>query len=96
VRLASTLNTIQAELADALQTVHPDDASQLIEDICAAQSIFVAGMGRVGLVSRAFAMRLMHLGLSAHWIGEVTSPPAGYDRTRRSEGRAHCHHHPHP
>jgi 6-phospho-3-hexuloisomerase len=74
VSLDATLKSVQKEVEEALQTVHADDVSQLIKDLCAAQSIFVAGMGRVGLVSRAFAMRLMHLGLSAFWIGEVTTP----------------------
>jgi 6-phospho-3-hexuloisomerase len=35
---------------------------------------FVAGQGRSGLVGHMFAMRLMHLGRSAHVVGETTAP----------------------
>ncbi|XP_039142229.1 3-hexulose-6-phosphate isomerase-like [Dioscorea cayenensis subsp. rotundata] len=38
--------------------------------------IFVHGVGREGLMLRALCMRLYHLGLSAHPIGDVTTPPA--------------------
>ena len=35
---------------------------------------FVTGQGRSGLVASMFAMRLMHLGLQVHLVGEVTAP----------------------
>ncbi|MGZ4901764.1 MAG: 6-phospho-3-hexuloisomerase [Halobacteriota archaeon] len=36
--------------------------------------IFLHGAGRSGLVARAFAMRLMHLGFTVYVIGEVVTP----------------------
>ena len=36
--------------------------------------VFVAGAGRSGLIGRAFAMRLMHLGFKAYVIGETVTP----------------------
>ena len=42
--------------------------------IIAAKNIFVTGAGRSGLAAKAFAMRLMHLGLSAYVVGETISP----------------------
>ena len=38
-------------------------------------TIFVAGRGRSGLVSRCFAMRLAQLGYKARYLGEETVPP---------------------
>lgn len=38
--------------------------------------VFVIGVGRSGLVGRAFAMRLMHLGFSAYVVGETITPSA--------------------
>lgn len=38
------------------------------------KNIFVAGKGRSGLVSKAFAMRLLHLGFNVSVIGETTTP----------------------
>ncbi|MCX8208383.1 MAG: 6-phospho-3-hexuloisomerase [Sulfolobales archaeon] len=37
---------------------------------------FIVGVGRSGLVGRAFAMRLMHLGFSAYVVGETVTPAA--------------------
>ncbi|MEE0934273.1 MAG: 6-phospho-3-hexuloisomerase [Methanobrevibacter sp.] len=39
-----------------------------------AKNVFVTGAGRSGLAAKAFAMRLMHLGLSAYVVGETISP----------------------
>ena len=52
-----------------------------VDNICtailAADRIFVAGKGRSGLQMRGFAMRLMHLGLTAHVVDDVTTPAIG-------------------
>ena len=34
----------------------------------------MAGKGRTGLQMKAFAMRLMHLGMDVHVVGESTTP----------------------
>ena len=39
--------------------------------------IFAAGNGRSGLALRMGAMRLMHLGLAVHVVGETTTPAIG-------------------
>lgn len=39
------------------------------------KKIFLVGAGRSGLVARAFAMRLMHIGFSVHVLGETLTPP---------------------
>jgi 6-phospho-3-hexuloisomerase len=38
---------------------------------------FCCGQGRSGLVAQMAAMRLMHLGLDAHAVGEPTAPSIG-------------------
>jgi 6-phospho-3-hexuloisomerase len=38
--------------------------------------IFFSGQGRSGLSAEMAAMRFMHLGLSAHFVGEATAPSA--------------------
>ena len=42
--------------------------------IIGSKNIFVTGAGRSGLAAKAFAMRLMHLGVSAYVVGETISP----------------------
>ena len=52
-----------------------EEAIEKLEDIIiGSKNIFVTGAGRSGLAAKAFAMRLMHLGLSAYVVGETISP----------------------
>jgi 6-phospho-3-hexuloisomerase len=46
----------------------------LIREILGAKRIYVMGAGRSGLVAKAFAMRLMHLGLTSYVVGETVTP----------------------
>lgn len=43
----------------------------------AGGKVLVMGAGRSGLVGRAFAMRLMHLGFPSYVLGEVVTPAVG-------------------
>jgi 6-phospho 3-hexuloisomerase len=68
---------IQKYLKGIEETLLPLDSKQtelLIEDILKAKRIFIFGAGRSGLVGKAFAMRLMHLGKKVFFIGETTTP----------------------
>ncbi|KAH6828100.1 Sugar isomerase family protein [Perilla frutescens var. hirtella] len=60
-------------------TATPPPLTILVEEISAASSgggkIFVYGVGREGLMMKALCMRLFHLGLSAHCIFDMTTPP---------------------
>ncbi|MCY3863942.1 MAG: SIS domain-containing protein [Chloroflexi bacterium] len=75
-----TPDLIEAIIADIGRTLGRVEPAQ-VDDICAAISaadrIFIAGKGRSGLQMRAFAMRLMHLGLTAHVVDDVTTPAIG-------------------
>ena len=68
-------DTVLAELTSVLAQVDDAQAEQLIEKICQAQTVFLAGSGRSGLAGKAFAMRLGHLGKQAAVIGETMTPP---------------------
>jgi 6-phospho-3-hexuloisomerase len=41
------------------------------------QRIFLVGVGREGLATRALAMRLAHMGKESHWIWDDTTPGLG-------------------
>jgi len=45
-----------------------------VKTIASAKRVFVYGVGRSGLVARAFAMRLTQLGLDSFFIGETITP----------------------
>jgi len=68
---------ILEELDSLLAAVDEQQMREFMDALASARRIFVIGMGRTGLVMRAFAMRLMHVGFSAHVIGETTTPSIG-------------------
>ncbi|WP_119302207.1 6-phospho-3-hexuloisomerase [Dongia deserti] len=49
----------------------------LAQSIAQAKTIALHGLGREGLQMKGLAMRLFHLGLDAHVVGEMTTPPLG-------------------
>lgn len=66
-----------AEIGAAVSAVDPAAADGLVAEIAAARRLALHGVGREGLMMRAFAMRLFHLGLDAHVVGDMTTPPLG-------------------
>ena len=69
-----TINLVVAENLKVLGTIDFVPVSQLARSILNYDRIFVAGEGRSGLAIQMAAMRLMHLGLEVHVVGEVTAP----------------------
>lgn len=65
------------ELGDVFKQVKDNAADELIEAIIAARHIAVYGCGREGLAIKGFAMRLFHLGLDVHVLGDMTVPHFG-------------------
>ena len=51
--------------------------AKLIALVDSAKRIFVAGAGRSGLISKFFAMRLMHGGYEVFVVGEIVTPSIG-------------------
>lgn len=62
------------EIRYVAENIDDEKAELVVEAITYAPRIFVAGAGRSGLMTKAFAMRLMHTGLDAKVIGEITTP----------------------
>jgi 6-phospho-3-hexuloisomerase len=76
VAFQQAVATVSAELVRAVAALDATEAGRLAEAILAAKSVFVTGEGRSGMVARAFAMRLGHLGLRASVVGESVTPAA--------------------
>lgn len=68
--------TILSELEAVLKDVNAEDSEQVVKMICGSPRIFLAGAGRSGYMMRAFAMRLMHAGLTAYMVGDTETPSA--------------------
>lgn len=78
------------ELAEALSRIEPEPVDELAKRLMTAKRIGLYGVGREGLMMRALTMRLYHLGLDAHMVGDVTMPPlAGGDCLVVSAGPGH-------
>lgn len=67
-------STVVSELGEVLKKIDQKEVDDFTEAIIKAKRVFVVGAGREGLSSRAFAMRLMHLGKEAHWVWDDTTP----------------------
>jgi len=65
---------VQDEISGVFQSVDPAQVAALVTELRLADRIFVTGAGRSGLVLKMAAMRLMHLGLTVHVVGEITAP----------------------
>jgi 6-phospho-3-hexuloisomerase len=65
---------IQDEIQRTTARIEPQQVAALASEIRRAERIFVTGAGRSGLVLKMAAMRLMHLGLTVHVVGETTAP----------------------
>lgn len=66
-----------AELAALVEAVSPIELDGLVDGIRLDRSVYLSGFGRSGLVARAFAMRLMHLGVDAAVVGETATRAIG-------------------
>ena len=69
--------TIALELTQVFDKLDDSQVETFIEAIGSANRIILIGAGREGLATRAFTMRLMHMGLDVHWIWDDTTPGIG-------------------
>lgn len=65
------------EVVASFAKVESAELEGLITAIDGARRLALHGVGREGLMMRALAMRLFHLGLDAHVVGDMTTPPFG-------------------
>ncbi|XP_059304832.1 uncharacterized protein LOC132056577 [Lycium ferocissimum] len=81
-QLASKIcNQISSVFSTTTTTTKPPALNILVQEITAASNrngrVFLYGVGREGLMLKALCMRLFHLGLSAHCVFDMTTPPIG-------------------
>lgn len=59
--------------------MHPPALDLMVAELASIASqkgrVFLYGVGREGLMLKALCMRLAHLGLSAHFVFDMTTPP---------------------
>lgn len=74
VKRNKIVETIVEELDRTLAGIPSQAMERLVSEIVGAHRIFVSGAGRSGLMMKAFAMRLMHMGITAYVLGETVTP----------------------
>ena len=77
--LKDSIKAILENIDSAQQFLDEESVDEFENIIINANNIFVTGAGRSGLAAKAFAMRLMHLGLSSFVVGETISPAINAD-----------------
>src|SRR5512147_2828879 len=65
---------VLSEITTCLGRISAESLVQAGELIGEASRVFVTGAGRSGLCMKAFGMRLMHMGMTVHVVGETTTP----------------------
>ena len=75
--LNETAQQAIAEVSQVLDAAVPIQVELMTGPIRAASRIALYGVGREGLMMKSLAMRLFHLGLDAHVVGDMTTPPIG-------------------
>jgi len=69
--------TILSEHEQVFERIDQNQLRDFIETIKKHDRIFLIGVGREGLATRSFSMRLMHMGKEVHWIWDDTTPNIG-------------------
>jgi len=65
---------ILKEIATVLDRMRDDGTRRLVSELERTKRIYVSGVGRSGLVVKAFGQRLMHLGWEVHLADEISAP----------------------
>ncbi|OON92066.1 MAG: hypothetical protein ATN34_01280 [Epulopiscium sp. Nele67-Bin002] len=76
MEIKSNIIKILMELQDNSSVLNEDELQRVVKLITQSNQVFLNGKGRSGLVIKAFANRLLHLGINSHIIGDISTPRA--------------------
>jgi 6-phospho-3-hexuloisomerase len=74
VKFEDSYRYILGKISESIEQVDRKKVDETLSKLLESRKIFVFGVGRSGLVAKAFAMRLIHLGLKVYVIGETITP----------------------
>lgn len=72
--IKEAIKLIIKNIQEVSKSIDEKTIERLIKILTSSKRIFVIGLGRSGLVAKAFAMRLMHLGMNVFVVGETITP----------------------
>jgi 6-phospho-3-hexuloisomerase len=73
-RVQDMIRLMSSKIKKIADSISDEEITRFLDEILKAKRIYVMGAGRSGLVAKAFAMRLMHLGFQAYVVGETITP----------------------
>ncbi|MBP1927946.1 6-phospho-3-hexuloisomerase [Methanolinea mesophila] len=73
-RVQDMMRLMSSKIKKIADSLSDEEITRFLDEILKARRIYVMGAGRSGLVAKAFAMRLMHLGFQAYVVGETITP----------------------
>jgi len=80
-RLVEAAEELLSGISEAMRQLDLSQVDGMLEALLLARTegrkVLIVGAGRSGLVGRAFAMRLMHLGFNIYVMGETITPSVG-------------------
>jgi len=65
---------ILEEVRRTIERLDEPIITEIVEALASSPKIFIYGVGRSGLVGKAFAVRLVQMGLNVHFVGDTTTP----------------------
>lgn len=65
------------EIESVFTSLDQKNVDSICNELLKAKRIAFYGVGREGLMMKAFCMRMMHSGLNAYVVGDMTTPPVG-------------------
>jgi len=51
-----------------------EGTDRFVDAVISARKVFIYGVGRSGLIAKAFAIRLVQLGMNVYFVGETITP----------------------
>ncbi len=72
--LNDAINEIITNITNVSNSIDEENINEMMNVLTGSKNVYVIGLGRSGLVGKAFAMRLMHLGISVYVVGETITP----------------------
>src|SRR5437762_7281943 len=73
-RAAASTAFLLEHVAKLLAVDRSKEIAESVGILTSAKKLFVYGVGRSGLAARAFAMRMVQLGIDCYFIGETITP----------------------
>jgi len=74
MNIKDTAKKVFAEYQQVFERLDENMVNSFVKLVQEHNRIFFIGVGREGIMTRAFAMRLMHMGKEIHWIWDDTTP----------------------